>query len=369
MMTTMYEKRRSALREYLTEQSLNAVLITDPANVFYLTGFNSDPHERFLGLYMETAAQKTVLFAPALDKDAAAQSSDIETIVAISDEQLPFDVIKSTVGTLEGTVGIEAKAFSYFRYNELRSAFPKVDVADVQPFLNKLRKRKSHEEIIAMKKPIQIIERVLEEGKKIVKVGMTESELTAELEYLMRKFGADGPSFSSIVLSGEKAALPHGEPGERKLQVGDYLLIDFGVAKDGYVSDTTRTFIIGEATERQRLIYDTVLASNQAGIKAVEAGVAVKKFDIAARSVIEDAGFGDYFNNRVGHGLGIEVHEEPSIHKNNEEIAEPGLVFTIEPGIYIPEEGGVRIEDTVYINEDGEVEVLSTFPRELQILG
>ena len=368
-MTTMYEKRRHALREHLKDQSLRAVLITDPANVFYFTGFNSDPHERFLGLYLEESVDNTVLFAPALDKEAAAQSSDIEKIVAISDEQLPFDVIQTTIGALSGLVGIEAKAFSYFRYNELRTAFPDSEVTDIQAFINGLRKRKSREEILAMKKPIQIIERVLEEGIQLVQVGMTEAELTAELEYLMRKFGADGPSFSSIVLSGEKAALPHGEPGERKLQVGDYLLIDFGVEKDGYVSDTTRTFIIGEATERQRLIYDTVLASNQAGIHAVQAGAPVKTFDIAARRIIEKAGFGEYFNNRVGHGLGIEVHEEPSIHTNNEEIAEPGLVFTIEPGIYIPNEGGVRIEDTVYINEDGEVEVLSTFPRELQILG
>ncbi|MBD7909336.1 M24 family metallopeptidase [Sporosarcina gallistercoris] len=368
-MTDMYEKRRRALRTHLQDQSLSAVLVTDPANVFYFTGFNSDPHERFLGLYIEASDGKTILFTPALDKDAAAESSDIETIVPISDEQLPFDVIRSTVGQVEESVGIEAKAFSYFRYNEFRTAFPNADVVDVQSYINKLRKRKTREEIAALKKPIEIIERVLEEGIQLVKVGMTESELTAELEYLMRKFGADGPSFSSIVLSGEKAALPHGEPGERKLQVGDYLLIDFGVAKDGYMSDTTRTFMIGEATERQHLIYDTVLASNQAGIQAVQAGIPLKTFDIAARSVIQEAGFGEYFNNRVGHGLGIEVHEEPSIHMNNEEIAEPGLVFTIEPGIYIPGEGGVRIEDTVYINEDGEVEVLSTFPRELRILG
>ncbi|GKV69257.1 dipeptidase [Sporosarcina sp. NCCP-2716] len=368
-MTTMYENRRAALRSHLQENGYAAGLITDPANVFYFTGFHSDPHERFLGLFVEAAVGKTVLFTPALDKEAAQQSSDVPSIVPISDEQLWFDVIRETVGTLSGKVGIEAKAVSFYRYNELRGAFPEAEAADVQPFVNSLRKRKTREEIEAMRKPIEIIERVLEEGTKLVKVGMTESELTAELEYLMRKFGADGPSFSSIVLSGEKAALPHGEPGERKLRNGDYLLIDFGVAKDGYVSDTTRTFIIGEATERQQLIYDTVLASNQAGIQAVRAGRPVKEFDIAARSVIIDAGFGDYFNNRVGHGLGIEVHEEPSIHQNNEEIAEPGLVFTIEPGIYIPDEGGVRIEDTVYINEQGEAEVLSTFPRELRILG
>lgn len=184
----------------------------------------------------------------------------------------------------------------------------------------------------------------------------------------MRKFGADGPSFSTIVLTGEKAALPHGSPGERKIQKGDYLLIDFGVIKDGYCSDITRTFIIGEASEKQKEIYDIVLRSNEAGINAIQAGVPVKTFDIEARNVINNSGFGEYFNNRVGHGLGIEVHEEPSIHENNEQIAEAGLVFTIEPGIYIPDVGGVRIEDIVYINEDGNAEVLSSFPKQLQIL-
>nr|WP_313892414.1 M24 family metallopeptidase [Psychrobacillus sp.] len=184
----------------------------------------------------------------------------------------------------------------------------------------------------------------------------------------MRKFGADGPSFSTIVLSGEKAAFPHGSPGERKLQIGDYLLIDFGVMKDGYSSDITRTFIIGEASEEQKKIYGIVLESNQAGIQAVQAGVALKTFDLAARNIIIEKGYGQYFNNRVGHGLGMELHEEPSIHQNNEGIAETGLVFTIEPGIYIPDVGGVRIEDTVYINEDRKVEVLSSFPREMQIL-
>ena len=141
-----------------------------------------------------------------------------------------------------------------------------------------------------------------------------------------------------------------------------------GVEKDGYCSDTTRTFVIGEASEKQKEIYDIVLQSNQAGINAVTSGVPLKTFDNAARDVITELGYGEYFNNRVGHGLGIEVHEEPSIHQNNNDIAQEGLVFTIEPGIYIPEYGGVRIEDTVYINEDGESEVLTSFPRELQIL-
>lgn len=367
-MTTIYEARRSLLTAHLTENNIGAVMITAPANVYYYTGFNSDPHERFMSLFIDTQADKTYLFVPALDKDAAMQDSDVTTIIPISDEQVPFEIVRESVGELSKTIGIEANALSYYRYTRLLEHFPGVQVVDVQPFINKQRMKKSKEEIVKLRTAIEIIEKVLEEGIKKLDIGMSESEFTAELEFLMRKFGADGPSFSTIVLSGEKAALPHGSPGERKIQKGDYLLIDFGVIKDGYCSDITRTFIIREASDEQKEIYDIVLRSNEAGINAVEAGVPVKTFDIAARNVIKNSGYGEYFNNRVGHGLGIEVHEEPSIHENNEQIAEAGLVFTIEPGIYIPNVGGVRIEDIVYINEDGKAEVLSSFPKQLQIL-
>lgn len=367
-MGNIYETRREQLKTYLVENDIEAVMIMAPANVYYYTGFNSDPHERFMSLIINATTDETYLFVPALDKDAALQDSDISTIISISDEEVPFDIVSKSIGKLEKTVGIEAKNLSYDRYTGLLDYFPNVQVVDVQPFINKQRLKKSSEEIEKLKEAIKIIEKVLEEGIKKVKIGMSESELTGELEFLMRKFGADGPSFSTIVLTGERAALPHGSPGERKIQQGDYLLIDFGVVKDGYCSDITRTFIIGQASEKQKEIYDIVLQSNEAGIHAVEAGVPLKTFDIAAREVIHNNGYGDYFNNRVGHGLGIEVHEKPSVHQNNEQLAETGLVFTIEPGIYIPNVGGVRIEDIVYINEEGKAEVLTSFPKQLQIL-
>ncbi|AOV08577.1 M24 family metallopeptidase [Sporosarcina ureilytica] len=367
-MSTIYEQRRNALTQYLVEQKIEVAMITDPANVFYYSGFNSDPHERFMSLMIDTRAEKTILFVPALDQSAAEAVTDVANIISISDEQIPFEVVSNALSNDAKLFGVEKKSLSLFRYDSLLAYFQKAEVVDIQPFTDKLRMRKSREEIELMQNAVNIIENVLAEGIKKVKVGMTELELTAVFETLMREFGADGPSFSTIVLSGEKAALPHGTPGDRKFQDGDFLLIDFGVVKDGYCSDTTRTFVIGEPTEKQREIYDIVLRSNQAGIDAVKAGVPLNTFDIAARDVIANEGYNEYFNNRVGHGLGIEVHEEPSVHGNNEDIANEGLVFTIEPGIYIPEYGGVRIEDTVYINENGEAEVLTSFPRELQTL-
>lgn len=367
-MSEMYKNRRAKLENYLLEQNIDVAMITSPANVFYYSGFNSEPHERFLSMIIDMRAKKTILFVPALDHSAALEESDIETIIPISDEEIPFEVVANTLDNDVKLFGVEKKSLSLFRYDSLMESFPQTSVVDIQPFNNVLRMRKSSEEIELMQNAVDIIERVLAEGIKKVKIGMTELELTAEFETLMRKFGADGPSFSTIVLSGEKAALPHGSPGDRQFQQGDFLLIDMGVIKDGYCSDTTRTFVIGEATEKQKEIYDIVLQSNLAGINAVTPNAPLKTFDIAARDVIREQGYDEYFNNRVGHGLGIEVHEEPSIHQNNTDIAEKGLVFTIEPGIYIPDYGGVRIEDTVYIDEDGESKVLTSFPKELQIL-
>ncbi|MFC4557727.1 M24 family metallopeptidase [Virgibacillus kekensis] len=364
-----YQKRLNTLWDRISEQNIDVVMITSPANVFYYTGFNSDPHERFMAFVMDLRNDRLMLYVPALDKEIAASESFVENIIPISDEEDPFTKLKNELGLNVRQIGLEMKEVSMFRQQKLEAVFPDVSYSDIQPAINHQRLRKSRNEIEYLQEAVDIIEKVLAEGIKKVIVGMTEAELTAELEFLMKKFGAAGPSFSTIVLSGEKAALPHGVPGDRIFQNGDFLLIDFGViTKNGYCSDITRTFIIGDATARQKEIYNIVLDSNLAGINAVKAGEPLKSFDIAARKVIDESGYGEYFNNRVGHGLGIEVHEEPSIHKNNDQVAESGLFFTIEPGIYIPDFGGVRIEDEVYINENGEVEVLTSFPKKLQLL-
>lgn len=367
-MNSEHQNRLTTLQNYLIEQHIEVAMITTPANVFYYTGFNCEPHERFMALIADNRTKEFHLFVPALDEEIASNESCIDSIIPISDEEDPFSKLKDKLGENITHYGIEMKSVSVFQYNDLQSSFPEAAYQDIQPFINLQRMKKSRTEVTYVRKAIEIIEKVLAEGIKKVKVGMSEMEFTAELEYLMRKFGADGPSFSTIVLSGEKSALPHGTPGDRKFQKGDFLLIDFGVIKDGYCSDITRTFIVGEATDKQKEIYDIVLQSNNAGIHAIKSGVPVKTFDIEARNVINEKGYGDYFNNRVGHGLGIEVHEEPSIHENNEQIAEERLLFTIEPGIYIPGYGGVRIEDDVYINDEGNVEVLTAFPKDLRIL-
>lgn len=364
-----YNDRQLLLMESLKAHGINESLILSPASIFYYTGFLSDPHERFMALVISPETGRAVLFVPALDQEAAARVAAVEQIVPISDDQLPMEVVKEVIPELTGPVGIEPKALSYERYAWLTQTFPDVTVRDIEELIGKQRLSKSAGEVASIKEAIRVIEQVMEEGVRKVRPGMTEAELTAELEYLMRMNGADGPSFSTMVLSGEKAALPHGSPGDRQISAGDFLLIDMGVIKNGYCSDITRTFMIGEPTAEQRRIYDIVLRSVEAGISASGAGVPLGSIDAASRRIIEDEGYGKYFNNRVGHGVGIEVHEAPSVHGKNATPAKPGYVFTIEPGIYIPDYGGVRIEDIVHIGEDGQAEVLTSYPRELQIIG
>jgi len=368
-MTINYESRKESLVSRLEKSGINLAVITDPSNIYYMTGFYADPHERYMSLFIDTKNEETYLFLPALDKEIAADIAKVDNIIPVSDEQNPFTVVKDTLKDRPDKIGIEMDVVTVSHHNGLNDIFTNAEFTDIQPAIDHQRTFKSREEIDGLKEAVNIIETVLEEGLKTIKEGMTEADLVAEFEYLMKKHGAAGPSFSTMVLAGEKAALPHGTPGDRKLTNGDFLLIDFGViTHDRYCSDITRTFIIGEPSEKQKEIYDIVRASTQAGVDAVRAGAPLKEFDIAARNVIKESGYGEYFNNRVGHGLGIEVHEAPSIHHLNEDIAQKGMLFTIEPGIYIPGYGGVRIEEEVYINENGEAEVLTTSPRELRTI-
>jgi Xaa-Pro dipeptidase len=231
-----------------------------------------------------------------------------------------------------------------------------------------MRLQKTPEEVVRMKRAVEVVEAVLRAGLEKVKVGVTEIEIVAELEYQMKRLGAQGPAFSTMVLAGEKSALPHGKPGDRKIQAGELLLFDLGVYVDGYASDITRTFAVGELDTKQREIYETVLAANLAAIDAVKPGVTLASLDKAARDLIASRGYGDYFIHRLGHGLGMDVHEYPSVHGQNMDTLVEGMVFTIEPGVYVPGTGGVRIEDDVLVTADG-VEVLTTFPKELTVIG
>ncbi|WP_253721170.1 M24 family metallopeptidase [Brevibacillus brevis] len=359
----MFQERISKLHTFLTEQELNAVLITSPKHVYYLTGFFTDPHERFMGLVIP-AEGKPSLIVPALDREAASGASFVQDIHTHTDIQNPYEILKQVLPANLAKLGIEKSHMTVERYEALGQVVLASSYVDVEEPLREMRLIKSADEVDRLKHAVQLVEDSLRETLKKVKTGMTETEIVAELEFQMKRLGAEGPSFTSMVLAGEKSALPHGKPGTRQVQEGDLLLFDIGVAANGYVSDITRTFAVGEISAQLQEIYETVLAANEAAIAEIRPGVTFAHLDKTARDVITAKGYGEYFMHRLGHGLGMDVHEYPSVHSQNQEVLRPGMVFTIEPGIYLPGVGGVRIEDDVLVTETG-VEILTQFPKKL----
>ncbi|WP_410769957.1 M24 family metallopeptidase [Fontibacillus sp. BL9] len=356
----------SGLVQKMKQQGIQTLLITDPKHVYYLTGFLSNPHERFLGILFQPGSEPA-LVVPALDEEAARAATGGMDIITHLDTDNPYHLLQNRLQGSVGTLGLEKENLTIARFEQLQEALGFTTSVDIGPWLRDLRVRKTADEVEKMSHAVRLIEQVLQESLKQVKEGVSENELVAEVEYQIRKLGADGPSFDSMVLSGEKTALPHGVPGERKLRRGDLLMFDIGVYASGYASDITRTFAFGELSEEQVRIYETVLAANEAAIAAITPGVTFASIDKAARDVIEAAGYGPYFIHRLGHGLGIDVHEFPSVHGQNEYLLSAGNVFTVEPGIYVPGVGGVRIEDDCLVTDTG-VRVLTSFPKQLTYL-
>ncbi|WP_138494164.1 M24 family metallopeptidase [Paenibacillus pinistramenti] len=356
----------SRLEQHMSQAGIDTLLITDPKHVYYLTGFASNPHERFLGA-VYTRGEQPFLLVPALDEAAARSASDVDTILTHSDTDNPYAILKQALKGKAGVLGLEKNNLTVSRYEALQAELQFNEARHVGDWLQSMRVIKSPEEVQKMQHAVNLIEEVLKQGLAKVQIGMTENELVAEIEYQIRKVGADGPSFDSMVLSGDKTALPHGVPGTRQIQAGDLLMFDIGVYAAGYASDITRTFAVGHLSDELTRVYNTVLAANEAAIAAIKPGVTFGSIDQAARAVISDAGYGPYFLHRLGHGLGIDVHEYPSVHGDNQDLLQAGNVFTVEPGIYLPGKGGVRIEDDVLVTEQG-VSVLTRYPKQLTVI-
>jgi len=362
----VYEVRRKRIEEWMKQNGVEAVLVTSPSNVFYLTGFDCHPHERFMALCLQ-ANGSDALFVPALEKDEA-QKCGFPHIVTIADTDDPMDKLRGVAGSgAMAKIAIEKGHMTVERYEQIQTVFGGAVALAAEALLLDMRLRKDDAEIAIMKKAAEIADAGVAAGIEAIAVGKTEAELIAVIEATMKSLGASGTSFSTIVLAGANSALPHGKPGNRKIAEGDFVLLDLGAVYQGYCSDITRTVVVGEPTEEQAAIYEAVLMANLAGIAAARAGLPAKVVDRAARDTIEGFGFGESFTHRVGHGLGIEVHESPSMHGNNESPMVPGMVFTIEPGVYVPGIGGVRIEDDVLLTEDGPV-LLTSYPKELQVI-
>ncbi|MGP4059304.1 M24 family metallopeptidase [Halobacillus sp. H74] len=364
------EHRLNQFTDYLKENSVDAAFINSTENFFYLTGFHTDPHERLLGLLV-FPEDDPIAVLPGMEKGQIRDTGWKYDVLGYADHENPWDMMKELMNqkglTDIHTVGIEKQVLSYGRSESFFSLFENIEIKDVEGQLNEMRVVKDSEEISIMREAAELADFGVKVGTEALQEGVTEMEVLAAIEYELKKKGVAEMSFSTMVLFGEKSGQPHGNPGDRQLKAGDFVLFDLGVVWKGYTSDITRTFAYRSISDEQQEIYEKVREALEASLAISKPGTRIGDLDQTARDVITEAGYGDKFPHRIGHGLGINVHEFPSMSHLNDGILKEGMTYTIEPGIYDPAVGGVRLEDDVLITENG-YETLTKTPKELRII-
>ncbi|WP_158602280.1 M24 family metallopeptidase [Cohnella endophytica] len=366
-MTLPYGHRMKRLRGWLEANAIDAAIVTMPSSIAYLTGFRSDPMERFLALWIADGGE-TTLFVPELDALKSEGAIGVDRLVPIPDGKPPLELLRNSCKTEPVCMGIEKDAVSWKLAEELFASWQEAEFVDIGDEIREMRGRKTREEADFAKEAASIADAALEAALTTFIRGMKERELAEEIDRQIRLKGGAGNAFATTVLGGIRSAYPHGETGLHAISEGEFLLVDMGASCHGYLSDMTRTFIVGEGSAEQERMYETVKEANRRAIAAVRPEEPLSSVDKAARSWIDQQGYGSYFPHRVGHGLGVDIHEPPSIHGWNNRPIVQGMLFTIEPGIYVPGIGGVRIEDDLYVNDQGITEQLTGFPKELRRL-
>ncbi|MEW5826538.1 MAG: Xaa-Pro peptidase family protein [Candidatus Bipolaricaulota bacterium] len=351
-------RRRNALLESLGGKAFVAYNYehSDRATLRYLTGFTGE------GALVLAPRSAVLLTDSRYTEQARGEVGDVEVVE--SREWMAKDLATTLLARELDTVVFAARRVTYSWFDTLRKlgSFTLFDMPD--PTLE-LRAVKSEEEVGVLRQAARLADEALRALLPEIRVGANEADLALRLEGLLRAAGSEGVAFETNVSAGPNSALNHYNPslGRRELQRGDLLLFDFGACVGGYRSDLTRTFCVGRASRQAAEIYDVVLRANEAGIRAVTAGAPGVAVDTAARQVIVDAGFGERFGHGLGHGVGLEVHERPALGPFSKDVLSAGMVTTVEPGIYIPGFGGVRIEDDVVVTATG-CEVLTSFPKD-----
>src|ERR1051325_4773398 len=368
----MTQSRLDKLNSSLQTSGLDAVILYPGPTLTYLTNLHFHLMERPVVLLF-AKDQDPAIVLPELELQKVASLPYKLQVFAYPENPSEWEhVFRKAARTLNldgKQIGVEPRQLRLLEFRYVKAGAPEADYPDASDVLSALRLRKDQAEVEAMRRAVKIAQDALEATIPLIKLGMTEKELSAELVVQLLKHGSDPEMpFAPIVSGGPNAANPHASPTDRKLQAGDLLVVDWGATYDGYISDLTRTLAVGQVDEEYQKIHKIVQESNAAGRAAAKPGVPCANVDQAARNVIEKAGYGMYFTHRTGHGIGMEGHEEPYMRGDNMQLLEPGMAFTIEPGIYLPNRNGVRIEDNVVITEDG-ADVLSDMPRGIRQVG
>lgn len=349
----------------MKSKNIKAMILSPSSNMFYMTGFNTFPGERLLvNILVDNG--KSIFIVPKLYESEVKEKAEFDEIYSWNDNQNPQDLIKLVAekyGLQDCTIAIEETMW-FTAFDKIFRTLKGVKYVHAAEIIGELRQCKSSVEADKMRKASQIADKALSNILDKIKPGLREAEVKDMLEAEMKALGAKAPSFPTIIGSGPNSALPHHNTGDRVLLEGDAVVMDFGCIADNYCSDTTRTIVVGKASEKYKKIHEILRQAQQLAIDKVKPGIKACEVDFAARKHITDNGYGEYFVHRTGHGIGLEVHEVPYITESNELILKPGMVFSIEPGIYLEGEFGIRIEDLVMVTEDG-VEVLNHFTKKL----
>ena len=340
-------ERIGRIFKFMKEHGLECIAVKDPYTIRYLTGFTGDSGLLYAddriavlltdGRYTEQARSE-LKYCRVLEYKPGNDNSIWEAVAGLVGSHKKF--------------GFDGNIFSFEDAGALQKLLPET-AEMVSVNLRGLRMVKDERELESLWQAHKIADGAFEQLLKEIKSGMTEKELAARLEYYMRSLGSEGVSFDTIVASGHRSALPHGAPTDKAVEVGDFVTFDFGAVYNGYHSDTTRTVVMGMANSWHREVYTVVQEAQYRGLKAAKPGITGKELDAEIRKYVESRGYGKYFNHGLGHGVGLEIHELPNINSRGDTVLQEGMVFSIEPGVYIPGRGGVRIEDTVVLTKEG----------------
>ncbi|MFW5732568.1 MAG: M24 family metallopeptidase [Planctomycetota bacterium] len=356
-------RRRDAVKAMRREAKADAFLISRPEDISWLTGFTGEDSLALIG------AMWAVLITDSRYAEQAGEECSGTEVLVRTQNVLP-EIVEQLSQRKAGTLGIQSMHLTARTYQMLGKEIGRKSIASISDVIRKLRAVKDTAEIKAIRRSIAVAQDamgdLLSQGRSAF-VGRTEQELAAELDYRMRQRGAAGSAFETIVAAGENGSRPHYRPGARTIEPNDPVLIDWGALVEGYCSDLTRVVFTGTIRPELADIYQVVLRAQKAAIAAIKSGVACKTVDAAARSVIDDAGYGEAFGHGLGHGIGREIHERPHVAGRVDERLRSGMIFTVEPGVYLPGIGGVRIEDDVLVTAKGK-RVLSSLPKDIEAM-
>jgi Xaa-Pro aminopeptidase len=355
-----FYSRREKLRSGWKAAEIDALLVSAPTNVSYLTGFSGDSSVLLVG------RERDLIISDGRFKTQLEQECPgLEALFRLPGQDMNPAVARVLHNMGLRRVGLEANYWTLADYEALVAAVPTVTLVGKKGQVEALRQIKDESEVAAIREAIRFAERAFQMLRAGLRQGESEKDTADALEGYLRRCGATGASFPPIVAVGVNSAMPHARPTTTtRIGQDDFVLIDWGATGRPYKSDLTRVLVTGKVTPKFEAIYRTVLNALESGIAAIRPGVKAHDVDALARSVIEDAGFGRFFDHGLGHGLGMDIHEAPRVRKGSNVVLEPGMVFTVEPGIYLPDWGGIRIEDDVLVTPDG-CEVLSRVPRSL----